>query len=124
MQPNKGEKMRECDIQFFKDILEERKKQILNNIESVLKEFSEISEFDGGDEADVASRSTNGILEAALSNQQKKELEDIENALLKINNGSYGVCEMCEDPIGTQRLKVKPQAKYCITCREIAEKSK
>ncbi|MFP4332361.1 MAG: RNA polymerase-binding protein DksA [Campylobacterales bacterium] len=116
--------MRECDIKFFKDMLEERKKQILNNIESVQKELSEISEFDGGDEADVASRSTNSILEVALSKQQKKELEDIEDALLKIKNGSYGVCEMCEEPVGTQRLKVKPQAKYCITCREIAEKTK
>lgn len=116
--------MRECDIQFFKDILLDRKRQILNNIESVQKELSEIGEFEGGDEADVASRSCNGRLEEALSNQQKKELNEIEEALQKIENGTYGICEMCEEPISTQRLKVKPQAKYCITCREIAEKSK
>lgn len=116
--------MRECDIQFFKDILKERKKQILENIESVQKELAEIGESEGGDEADLASRSSSGVLEEALSNQQKKELKEIEYALLKMSNGTYGTCEMCEDPIGTQRLKVKPQAKYCITCREIAEKSK
>jgi RNA polymerase-binding transcription factor DksA len=49
---------------------------------------------------------------------------EIEVALAKIANNEYGICEMCEDDIGFQRLKVKPHALYCIDCREIAEKSK
>jgi DnaK suppressor protein len=59
----------------------------------------------------------------AIGSQQQVELMEIETALAKINNGQYGICEMCEEEIGFQRLKVKPHAKYCIDCREIAEKN-
>jgi DnaK suppressor protein len=51
------------------------------------------------------------------------ELAEIEIALQKIKDGLYNVCDMCEEAIGIQRLKVKPHAKYCIDCREIAEKN-
>jgi DnaK suppressor protein len=51
------------------------------------------------------------------------ELMEIEIALAKIKSGEYGICEMCEEEIGFQRLKVKAHAKYCIDCRGIAEKN-
>ena len=53
-----------------------------------------------------------------------EELAEIEAALGKIKAKQYGICEMCEDDIGFQRLKVKPHAKYCIVCRPIVEKNK
>ncbi|RUM74071.1 MAG: molecular chaperone DnaK suppressor DksA, partial [Sulfurovum sp.] len=40
----------------------------------------------------------------------------------KIKNGIYGICEMCEEPIGKARLEVKNFARFCIACREISEK--
>jgi DnaK suppressor protein len=54
--------------------------------------------------------------------QQRKELNEIELALDKIKQGTYGICEMCEEPIGKARLEVKNFARFCITCREITEK--
>ena len=64
------------------------------------------------------------MVESAIVTQQQQELEEINIALAKIASSEYGVCEMCEDDIGFQRLKVKPHAIYCIDCREIVEKSK
>ena len=63
------------------------------------------------------------MVESAIILQQSQELQEIEVTLGKISNGDYGICEMCEDDIGFQRLKVKPHAIYCIDCREIVEKS-
>ena len=40
----------------------------------------------------------------------------------KIKAGTYGICEMCEEPIGKERLLVKNFARYCISCREINER--
>jgi DnaK suppressor protein len=40
----------------------------------------------------------------------------------KIHNNVYGTCEMCEEEINIERLKVKNFARYCITCREVVEK--
>lgn len=116
--------MRESDIKYFKEILSERKRQLLSNIEAARLELEGIAEFEGGDEGDVASCNSSGMIDNALSLKQKRELDEIEEALAKFKKGSYGVCEMCEDPIGIQRLKVKPHAKYCINCREIIEKEK
>ena len=76
------------------------------------------------DEGDYALLTNDSSIEQAIIEQLVKELEEIEIALKKIKKGNYGICEMCEDEIGIERLKIKPHAKYCITCREIIEKSK
>ncbi|EAL2912219.1 TraR/DksA family transcriptional regulator [Campylobacter jejuni] len=78
--------MKKNEIQNFKNILEERKKAILENLQS--------------------------------------NSNEIEDSLDKIKNGTYGICESCDDEIDSQRLKVKPHARYCITCRQIAEQGK
>ncbi len=116
--------MRENDIRFFKHMLEERREQILKNIHGSSKELDELhGSHDVMDEGDFASVSTDNLINEEILAAQQKELVEIDEALAKIQAGSYGICEMCEEPIGMQRLKVKPFAKYCITCRQIAEKS-
>lgn len=116
--------MRENDIRYFKHMLEDRKDQILKNIHGSSKELDELHRnHEVMDEGDFASVSTDNMINEEILSTQQKELEEIDEALAKIQNGTYGICEMCEEPIGMQRLKVKPYAKYCITCRLIAEKS-
>ena len=44
-------------------------------------------------------------------------------ALKKIENKTYGICEMCDEEIGIQRLKAKPYAVFCVHCRPIYEQS-
>ena len=115
--------MRESDLKFFKEMLDERKRQIKKNIEDVYQEMEGLNDSEANDEIDHASISTDRMIEEAITAQQAKELGEIEFALGKIKSGIYGVCEMCEEDISIQRLKVKPHAKYCIVCREIVEKS-
>lgn len=115
--------MRENELRYFEEILQNRKKQIMKNIYGVEKELSELRNLELNDEGDYASISNNNMVETAIGNQQELELAEIEIALMKINDNLYGICEMCEEDIGFQRLKVKPHAKYCIDCREIAEKN-
>lgn len=115
--------MRDTELKFFRDILNERKKQIQKNIQSSLQEYDELNESELNDEADHASVNHDKLIEQAISEQQSKELDEIKYALRKIETGQYGICEMCEELISIPRLKVKPHAKYCITCREIVEKN-
>ncbi|WP_457596170.1 RNA polymerase-binding protein DksA [Hydrogenimonas sp.] len=116
--------MRENDIRYFQHMLEERRAQILKNIQGSSKELDELhGSHDVMDEGDFAAVSTDNLINEEILAKQQMELREIDEALVKIQNGTYGICEMCEEPIGTQRLKVKPFAKYCITCRQIAEKS-
>ena len=115
--------MQASELNYFKEILNSRKVQIVKNIDGVNSELNQLSGLELNDEGDHASVNNNSMIESAIVQQQMKELREIENALGKIANGDYGVCEMCEDDIGFQRLKVKPHAIYCIDCREIVEKS-
>ena len=115
--------MQESELNYFKKILESRKVQIIKNITGVNAELAQLNSLELNDEGDHASVNNNSMIESAIVNQQQNELKEIEVTLGKIIHGNYGVCEMCEDPISFQRLKVKPHAIYCIDCREIVEKS-
>ena len=76
-----------------------------------------------GDEADISALSMRNLLDGSIFKQHNEDLQYIDSALEKIENGNYGICEMCDEPISLQRLKAKPHAKYCIECRELMEKS-
>jgi RNA polymerase-binding transcription factor DksA len=52
----------------------------------------------------------------ALANQLKENLEDVDRALQRLDDGSYGTCEVCAKPIGEARLEAAPAARRCITC--------
>jgi len=112
------------ELSYFKEILESRKDQINKNIDGVNDELSQLNALELNDEGDHAAVNNNSMVESAIVTQQAQELREIDVTLGKISNGDYGICEMCEDSIGFQRLKVKPHAIYCIDCREIVEKSK
>ena len=116
--------MQASELSYFKEILESRKEQISKNIEGVNDELSQLNNLELNDEGDHASVNNNSMVESAIVTQQTQELREIDVTLAKISNGDYGICEMCEDHISFQRLKVKPHAVYCIDCREIVEKSK
>ncbi len=115
--------MHQTELEYFKEVLESRKVQIEKNISGVEKEMDALRELELNDEGDFASVSNDNMVENAIGSQQELELFEIDIALAKIKDGTYGICEMCEECVGVHRLKVKPHAKYCIDCREIAEKS-
>ena len=115
--------MHEREIEFFEAALENRKEQIEKNIAGVEKEMDALRDLELNDEGDYASVSNDNMVENAIGVQQELELLEIDLALAKIKDGTYGICEMCEESIAIHRMKVKPHAKFCIDCREIAEKS-
>ncbi len=109
-------------MEAFKKELLARKEQIQKNLKGTFSEMSEMRALDLSDEADYASVAVETDIDAAIMEQQRKELAEIELALDKIEDGSYGICEMCEDEIRVERLQVKNFARFCIACREITEK--
>lgn len=115
--------MRETDLKYFEELLLDRQVQIKKNIADVSKELDGLRDVEINDEGDYVSLSIDDLRDNAISTQQKAELTEIQSAIKKIKDGTYGICEMCEEPIKIHRLKVKPHAKYCIICREIHEKN-
>lgn len=59
----------------------------------------------------------------ALRQDLQRDLEMVELALDKLQKGTYGVCERCHEPIAPDRLEAMPQARYCVSCQQILEKT-
>jgi DnaK suppressor protein len=110
------------ELEVFQDKLLNRKAQIEKNLAGTALELDGMRELELNDEGDYAAASAETVVDSAILEQQRKELNEIELALDKIKEGTYGICEMCEEPIGRARLEVKNFARFCITCREINEK--
>jgi DnaK suppressor protein len=108
-------------IEFFKKKLLKMREEILSKARK-LKEDSYTLGTDGiQDMADAASNAYNADILMSISNNDLQILKDVDNALDKISNETYGVCEECEDRINEKRLEVNPVARYCITCQRTLE---
>jgi DnaK suppressor protein len=112
------------NLNHFKEMLLMRKAEIEKILNDISNEINDISQGEIKDEGDYASASLDSSRDYQLYVRLKTELTEINQAIERIEKGTYGICEMCDEPIEEERLKIKPYAKYCIICREIIEKEK
>jgi len=76
----------------------------------------------GDDQADAGSKTFEREHEMSLANNARDMLGQVEHALARISDGSYGVCESCGKPIGKYRLQAFPRATLCRSCKEAEER--
>lgn len=76
----------------------------------------------GDDQADAGSKTFEREHEMSLANNARDMLDQVEHALARISDGSYGVCESCAKPIGKFRLQAFPRATLCRSCKEAEER--
>ncbi|WP_122893408.1 RNA polymerase-binding protein DksA [Arcobacter peruensis] len=111
-------------IEELKLTLLERKELIIKNIQGSRDSIDSLKNSECKDEFDYAEISSDSFKEGIIANQQVKELGEIEDALKRVQDGSYGICDMCDESIAIGRLRAKPFAKFCTPCREIYEVEK
>jgi DnaK suppressor protein len=73
------------------------------------------------DPLDQVRSSTDRDMAVETLNQQARSIHDIRAALTRIENGSYGWCERCEEQIKAKRLDALPWARLCVNCQSAAE---
>lgn len=111
------------DYVFFEKLLKERLNTLKERIEHKNSSIKHIQDTHHKDSGDIVGASLQGSVEMGLIDLHNDEVKDIKNALKKLKDGIFGICEMCDDEIDVARLKSKPHAKYCINCRELFEKA-
>jgi DnaK suppressor protein len=118
--------MRKDFLKKSRDSLSEMKKQLLREIQERLKEESEGLKDEGRDTYDLASDERDREINMILSDREREKLVAIDDALQRIEEKSYGICECgcdnCEGEIGLGRLKVLPFTRLCVRCQEETEK--
>ena len=106
----------------FKKILEDRRQEVLALINASLQEGLGVEQADLPDEVDLASTEADQSMNLRLRDREQVLLKKIDKALAKIDEGTYGVCERCEEEIGLKRLEARPVAELCIRCKEEMER--
>ncbi|MBA3542449.1 MAG: TraR/DksA C4-type zinc finger protein [Deltaproteobacteria bacterium] len=74
------------------------------------------------DEMDLASSEYLQSFEFRLRGREKSLLSKLDLALKKITDGTFGVCEICDESIGKKRLEARPETTLCIKCKEDQER--
>ena len=121
--PNLKEKyMCEKHKLFFKKKLIEWKTEIVRSNNEALYNSSLDDNSASADIVDQASSYTEKNVEMKAINRQIKLISKIDQAIKKIENGTYGFCEETGDPIGIKRLIARPVATLCIASQEKHEK--
>jgi DnaK suppressor protein len=74
---------------------------------------------DPSDSGDLSQQSHEEWLFLNRNSLEKSLLRDVEEALGRVQDGTYGVCQECEEPISAKRLQALPWAKFCVRCQEM-----
>ena len=110
-------------VSKFKKTLLEEKERILNNARNSLKNDEiAVSIDDLADETDLAASEVNQNLVFKLRDRERHMLAKIDQALSKMEDGTFGMCESCEEEIEMKRLEARPVSTLCLSCKESEER--
>jgi len=118
------------DLKVFKKILLEIKENIIEQIKHIAEETSKLSQKEASGDisshtlhmADVATDTYDREFSLGLASNDRKLLYEIDDALKRIEDNNYGVCEECEKQITKKRLKAIPYTRLCLKCQQKFEK--
>ena len=115
-----------AEIEEFKAMLLAKRKEILSNVttmefEALRRDRSDLSNMPTH-MADIGTDNYEMENILGLMDSERKILMEIDIALSRIKNGTYGICEINGEPIPKARLKAIPWARYCIACASLSEK--
>ena len=110
------------ELSKFKELLDEKRRAVLDRARKTLTEDMMLDPSDLPDEMDLASAEYNQSFEFRLRGRDKALLGKLDLALKKIEDGNFGQCESCEEPIGKKRLEARPETGLCIRCKEDQER--
>ena len=81
-----------------------------------------IDDSETPDPVDLAVRNYSKNVMLAVSENESRQLTEVDQALARIDDDEYGNCQNCEKPISPKRLQAIPWARYCLDCQELQEK--
>lgn len=117
-----GDQVNAKDLKRFQTMLEESRQGLLQSARKTLLEESTFDTDDLPDEIDLASSEYSQSMVFRLRDREKFLLRKIDKALDRINEGTFGICERCEEDINLKRLEARPVTTLCIRCKEEQEK--
>jgi DnaK suppressor protein len=112
--------METLDLEYFRGTLTQRLEDLLKKGGEAVSLLLE-STADSSDLIDKATIETDRSFRFRMRDRENKLIRKIEKSLMKIDEGTFGICEVCGEDIAIKRLKARPVATYCIVCKNKME---
>jgi DnaK suppressor protein len=107
------------EIDFFRNLLNQRMQELRSEAGKTVEDMDEDENFP--DPSDRASMESNRNSVLRIRDRERKLIFKIQEALRRLEEGDYGVCEECGEEIGIERLKARPVTTLCIECKSSQE---
>ncbi|MDP2938219.1 MAG: TraR/DksA family transcriptional regulator [Candidatus Omnitrophota bacterium] len=123
-------KFNKKELDYFRKLILKMKEKIIDEIKHISEDTLKKSPKDAAGDisgytyhmADVASDSYDREFSLGLASNERQSLYELDDAIKKIEEGTFGICEECKSLITKTRLKVVPFARLCVKCQEKKEK--
>ena len=110
-------------LAHFKEILIAQLREHANNVSNDQEAALELSDDGVKDSMDLSVMDVNKELALRLGDRESQMIADIDQALLRIKEGSYGICARCNKPIDERRLEALPTARFDAECQTQLEQA-
>jgi len=123
-------KFNKKELAEFKKIILKRKEEVLDEIKHISEDTLKKSQKDASGDisgytyhmADVATDTYDREFSLGLASNEREALYELDDALKKIDEGAFGICEGCKSLISKVRLRAVPYARLCVKCQQKKEK--
>jgi len=123
-------KLGKLELKSFRKLILKRKEEIDDGIKHISEDTLKKSQRDASGDisgysyhmADVATDTYDREFSLGLASSERELLYELDDALKKIEEGTFGICEGCKSTIAKTRLKALPYARLCVKCQEKKEK--
>lgn len=118
------------ELEYFKKLILKIKDKILEEIKHISEDTLKKSQKEASGDissytyhmADIASDTYDREFSLSLASNERESLYELDDAIKKIEEGTFGICEECKSLITKTRLKALPYARFCLKCQERKEK--
>lgn len=108
--------MDQKDLEYFRNLLTNMLEEAQKKGDTTLEELSGTSEF-LADPADRATAESDRAFTLRIRDRERRLIKKVKEALQRIDDGTYGICEECGEEISLSRLKARPVTRLCINCK-------
>jgi DnaK suppressor protein len=114
--------MKKKDVEYFKEFLNDRLEELLSHADDTVSGMTQPKE-NFPDPTDRASLESERNFMLRIRDRENKLIKKVRKALNRVENGTFGICEECDDNISIKRLKARPVTTQCIDCKTKEEAS-
>ena len=108
-------------LEYFRVLLNGKLEELLSGAEKAVNGMSGSSDDNFPDPTDRASHETDTNFLLRVKDRERRLITKVKEALKRIDDGAYGVCELCGEEISVKRLEVRPVTTCCIECKKEEE---